>query len=82
MKKICLNCNFADVAFPDIDVRELKEEDNYLICTHTFNIVNARNINNDSGHNLKIEAFRVEDDNTCGMWMKSKSREDDLKMGC
>ena len=32
MKKVCLNCHFCDVAFPDIDVRELKEEDNYLIC--------------------------------------------------
>jgi len=32
MKKICLNCEFCDVAFPDIDVRELKEEENYLIC--------------------------------------------------
>ena len=33
MKKICLNCTFCDLAFPDVDVRELKEEDDYLICT-------------------------------------------------
>ena len=32
MKKICLNCHFCDVALPDIDVRELKEEEDYLIC--------------------------------------------------
>ena len=32
MKKICLNCHFCDVAFPDVDVRELKEEEDYLIC--------------------------------------------------
>lgn len=32
MKKICLNCHFCDVAFPDVDIRELKKEDNYLIC--------------------------------------------------
>lgn len=35
MKKICLNCNFCDLAFPDVDVRELKEEDDYLICQQT-----------------------------------------------
>ena len=35
MKKVCLNCEFCDVAFPDVDIRELKEEDNYLICLLT-----------------------------------------------
>lgn len=35
MRKICLNCNFCDVAFPDVDVRELKAEDDYLICLKT-----------------------------------------------
>lgn len=35
MKKICLNCTFCDVAFPDVDVRELKKEDDYLICLLT-----------------------------------------------
>lgn len=32
MKKICINCTFCDMAFPDIDVFELKAEDDYLIC--------------------------------------------------
>lgn len=32
MKKICLNCNFCDVSFPDTDIRELKPEDDYLVC--------------------------------------------------
>lgn len=35
MKKICLNCNFCDVAFPDVDVRWLKDEDDYLVCLLT-----------------------------------------------
>ena len=35
MKKICLNCHFCDVAFPDIDVRFLEAETDYLICLKT-----------------------------------------------
>ena len=35
MKKICLNCEFCDVAYPDIDVLKLKEEDDYLVCLDT-----------------------------------------------
>lgn len=35
MKKCCLNCEFCDVSFPDVDIRELKAEDDYLICLNT-----------------------------------------------
>lgn len=35
MKKVCLNCYFCDVSFPDVDIRELKAEDSYLICKKT-----------------------------------------------
>lgn len=35
MKKICLNCTFCDVAYPDMDVREVAEENDFLICSKT-----------------------------------------------
>ena len=35
MKKICLNCRLCVLAFPDVDIRELKAEDDYLICSKT-----------------------------------------------
>ena len=78
MKKHCINCHFADTVNADkeyasiAEMAEMMDDDDYLICTHTFNIVSARNMNKDSGHSLKIEAFRVDDYNTCGLWKKCK----------
>ena len=82
MEKICLNCEYAELALADVDIWEALGVEDYLFCTHSFNVVNARNLNNDSGHNLKIEAFKVDDYDTCAMWKKSKGRENDLKCGC
>lgn len=44
MKRICINCTFCDMAFPDVDVFELKAEDDYLICQ----IKNTKTDDNDT----------------------------------
>lgn len=83
MKKICLNCEFAKVLNEDLDVfDELNDCNDVLICLHSINIINATNINKASGERLKVEAFIVDDNNTCGLFRASIERESDLKHGC
>lgn len=74
MKKVCINCCFADTVNADKEYESiadmLDDDEDYLICTHTINVMSARNMNLNSGRNLKIEAFRVDDYDTCGLWKK------------
>lgn len=35
VKKICLNCHFCDVAYPDESILEVELEEDYLICLQT-----------------------------------------------
>lgn len=82
MKKCCLNCEFAKVCDEDLEVGTRSDFD-FLICLHSFNIVSATNLNKASGERLKVvEAFIVDDNNTCGLFRASIGRESDLKHGC
>ena len=81
MKKICLNCEFSKVCDEDLEVGEANDF-SFLICLHSFNIVSATNLNKASGNRLKVEAFIVDDENTCSLFRASKSRESDLNVGC